>query len=732
VKEYEYILTYQSVSETLTVNPAGWDKVGINFVRHEVYHSVLRSFTVSIRFAKVTSGGTDFILNAYNTEGINANVLITINRRNKANNKFELFHSGSLDMKTMLISRDFIEISVMDGMKLQRLISRDEIDYNLFNTTSTDNISIPDFTSQKSISLPPIDIVLDAEFNGTHNLFVADALALIYEGEIQDVPYINITTTKNTIGERIEFVEDQAIIYTNSTLYDIELKIQSTSVFNLTAWFRVIDGFLLQGMYFKIQHGFFVYDEDSNLLDSLIMYNEEKLMQTDESDDDVFYTISDLNLSGIKTMSVPANGYMEFCTKITLISSQGAGSGVQRTLYIYTPSGKSTPIHTTIVEYSVGATESTTLCMFPHEAFTRLIQLTTSETDTTKLLYSELLGRTDSEFTTYPDDGIPSKDALFTGYMVRKFPNASLTANLRALFQSFDAVYNIGLGFDKVNDRFTIEPKRTYFDSSYFMFDLGEVSDLKIIPAMSKYFSKLTGGYENEGDYQDYQGAYEFNIKREYALSTPVKDEKIIQAKYNFDSIGVELSRRKPYTTFSSLDTKQDNNLFIVRTDGAAPVLNPSVTGFPGVEKYYNTMLSPRQNALRSGNIIRPALYKNSNPVKFQTASKYISINTGVDDFTDIQQSELDTALFRPELYSFKSYINSVLLGILNTNPHGFIRFTYEGTTYEGFINSIETGDYNKEASYELIAKEIETGKNLTYESDVEMLYENDLNILTE
>jgi hypothetical protein len=733
--EYQYILFFNESTETLTVNPAGWNDIGLNFVRHEIYHSVLRSFTVSLRFARINGGGADFIMHAYEAKGINAEVLITINKRNKSTNVFELFHSGSLDMKTLSIDRDYVEVAILDGMKMQKLISRDEINYNLLSTISTDNVSVQPFLNKKQVFLTPIDIVLEAEFNGNLNGYFDEAVPLTITGEIGKISYNNSVILKNTIGDRLQFTEDNPVIYTNDTQYDIDLKINANCIFNLDVWFRVIDAYsggsaVPSYVSLSIKHGYFVYNEDGDLVSEYTLYNQTPYLSTSEPNDDIHFYITNYQYSGSSNISIPVNGYVEFATRVEILDI--GYTPQDRKIYFYTPSGQTSTNYTFITEYSSGADESATECLFPHEAFTRLIQLTTSELNTNKLFTSNFFGRTDSEFITYPDDGPGAKDAIFTGYMVRQYPNSSLTANLRELFKSFDAIYNLGMGYDKVNDRFFIEQKRIFFDSSYFMFDLGEVAELTITPYIGKYFSKITAGYENEGSYEEYQGAYEFNVQREYSLSVPVKDEKIMRPNYRFDSIGVELARRKPYITYSSLDTKQDNELFVVRTDGVRPVLNSSVQGFPGVEKYYNTMLTPRQNAIRNGSIIRPALYKSDSPIKFQTASKYISINTGIDDFNDINQAELESALFKPELYTFKSYINSVLLEVLNTNPHGFIRFSYEGTVYEGFIDSVETGDYNKEATYKLIAKNIETGAGLLYENDIEILYENDINALKE
>lgn len=130
-------------------------------------------------------------------------------------------------------------------------------------------------------------------------------------------------------------------------------------------------------------------------------------------------------------------------------------------------------------------------------------------------------------------------------------------------------------------------------------------------------------------------------------------------------------------------------------------------------------MVTPRQNIIRWANVLRACLFRNNDPVKYQTASKICSMTyNGVSEFSDVPIEVLnESALFRPEMYNFKSFINSEIIQILNTDPHGYITFTYNRKRYEGFLNNLQSGDYNHDATYELIAKEIDTNIPFEFEN---------------
>ena len=160
MKKYQYILTYNSTNYILTHNPAGWKDLSITYLRNEFYHSVLRSFTLSLRFPNVTGGGYSIIQTAYDAKGIYASVGVQIKVRNPNTNAYDALFTGVIDFNPdkFSIEKDYIEASIIDSSKLQKFISRDTNEINLFATKSIDDVTIVAPT-KKTIQFTPIDII---------------------------------------------------------------------------------------------------------------------------------------------------------------------------------------------------------------------------------------------------------------------------------------------------------------------------------------------------------------------------------------------------------------------------------------------------------------------------------------------------------------------------------------------------------------------------------------------
>lgn len=766
MKEYQFLLTYSSVTTELSINPAGWDNIGITFIRNSFYHSVLRNLSLSLRFARVQGGGADIIMQAFEDNDISAVVSVTINKRNPKTNSYTLFYKGDLSFLPgdFSIERDFVQANIIDGIKLQKFISRDTINFDVFSKISADNIEIADFTHpSKSITLTPIDIYQNVKAVGT----VGVEGAQNYLGDFPEprdglYAYMkNMVYNVNEIGDRVSFPGNTDVVWENTTDRNLDLYVHFNGDFNI----KINCGetaSLDEETEVEITFSARIYDASNNVLEEyIIMAGHVKQLSDSITTSNhqwtnhgpiepghvnVSYSDSDVNFWNghnggfgayvkraylmlyadyncyLTHVNIPPNGYLSIMTKYS-IGDIG-----------FTYWQQSGVANISVTEISQGKENTTAKTILPYEAFSRLIQLTTSEQNNSKLFYSEILGRTDSEFLNYPSDGSVSKYAITSGRLIRNYPNDPLALNVRDLFHTFDVMFNLGFGYDRINDRFYIEKKEKFYDSSYFMFSLGEVKEFKITPLPEAYFNKINSGYVYEREYDDFQGAYEFNLQREYSVSVPIKEEFDNRIKYNADSVGIELARRSQYIDNASKDTRYDKLIYIIDTNGATPIVDDSLEGFLGLKQYYNTSISPRRNLVRWGNIIKSALFKNSNPVKFQSAAKVCEMMYyGTDEFSSIEQNELpDEGLFIPQLYTFKSIITPDILLILNQNPHGFIRFTFRGGNYEGFINKITTGDYNKSADYELIAKKIKTPDNFIFEDNTNFITESNENLTFE
>ena len=695
MRVYEYILTHNGTSETLTVNPAGWDNLGLQFERNWTYLSVLRNMSLSLRFANVSGGGYDFIKTAYETDGINAIVTIQINRRNPATNDFDHYYSGILDFKPkrFVIERNFIEIPIIDNGKLVKFKDRDENEIDLFATKSIDNVDLTPFSKTWSVNMPPIDVVLQAEYENER-----------FAPAFSDSNNFDIIRWATLVDSIVNEVGDDLVVGTTEKVY-----INNTGS-EVTVSIDLVGDLEGNGQYqnfkvdtYNLSHSlrFATYtDLDVEIKNELIDVQTTPMYALSNAD----YSFSKpINVS--KSYTIPAGGYLSIYTRWEFWSVGALNTNIS--------CNDISQFKTKLGVNITGYEETSTKCFFPFEAFTRGLQIVTSETDTSKILDSEVFGRTDSEFTTYSTNGAYAYDAIFSGRMVRQYPDAKFSIKLKDLYNSFKAFYCLGMGFDNVNDRFYIKPATSFFDKDYEMFDLGQVKDLKISPMSEGYFNKILAGFDNKGDYEAVQGAFEFAVNREYSTVTPVKEQMNAESKYRADSVGIEFTRKKQYEINASEDYRDDNAIFIVKTDGTNAIQGGADSGFLGVEKYYNLDKTPRQNVVRNGGLIEPTLYKTDNPIKSQFVAKNFElVVNGKDENSDILKSELGNGLFIPELYEFDSVIDSEMVNILLENPHGYIKFNNFGTTYHGFVYRIETGkssakSHNDKASFTLIAKEV-------------------------
>lgn len=679
MKEYKVTLTWNSTSLVLGYNPTGIDKIGIVLQRHEVYHSVLRSYTLSLRFLNVThpvngDGGYNFIKNAYNTNGINAIVECEIKRRNPNTDDYDSFYTGILDFTPNQWTDDrglFWESALIDSSRLQKFISRDENEIDLLANKTIGGTSITALTPSQ-INLTPVDVILKSNLTST---IPAKSGTLNNSNQYDDFYLDDPVFSLNQIGDDL-LIDGTDTIYTNSNSFDVKFSSFITIPYYLTI--RLYDDYQY-GQYFRASCYYKIFDSLGVLLHSHTLFSETRLRS---SSSDQNFTISGSGILETLNDTIPAGGYIKLWVELFLYTG---GSNYLQCDY----STSSFPFTLNLNEVIEGITTTTSKCLFPFEAFMQGLNITNDTTGIT--LTSNLLGSTR---WGYDENGDLANYAILNGFQIRNYPTPKLNVTLRDLFKTFDAIYSIGLWYDNINNGFIIENKE-YFYQDVLLFDLGEVSKFKRTALKESYFSKISGGYDFDGSYEKLQGALEFAVKREYSTIATVKEAIEIKSPYRADSIGIEDIRGLQYEDSASEDNDSDNSVFIVVTDATNPLLpdtgTPIYLGMEYFYSYYNTSITPRQNAVRWGNILKNCHYKNISNFQAQKTDKQFALEVdGIDENSDIAMSELGTSLFIPELHSIESFLTRENLAILLANPHGYFRYSYNGEKFEGYIEKAE------------------------------------------
>lgn len=733
MSEYEYILD-DGAPETLTIAPIGWDESGLVWERHELYGSVFRAYSTSLKFAIKAGGGGDIIIDNYDTDGIKAAITITINKRNPQTDAFDLLFLGILDLATTYSrERDLVEVAIIDGSIENKFITRDKINYDLNSVISTDGTAIDAFVdSPVSVEFSEIEFNLDIESSGAQN---EDAQIITEAEETVQIGYLADTVDLNEIDKRLKVSEDPAslVFYKNTTKYDVIVNLTfEESNFAATANFVSSGGNMTGSIAVVIRIRQFsntdspVPGGDFNLVAGALAVINVPVSPKEE-------TTNSFKSGAYTSAVIEPGGYLQYIYDFT--------SGA-----IFTNiESVSCEIFSTVTEFDFTETlQSATSdvdCFMPYEAFTRLIQLMTSQTDEAKLLHSNFLGRTDSEFQTYVENGVGANDAITVGWYLRQFTGKPINANMRDLFTDFRNKYNIGLAYDRVNERFVIENITEFYQSGSLMFDMGNVSDLTVVPYDKAYFSKFDTGYKNKVSFEDFNGIFEFIAPAEHSSDMPVKDSLNIQVPYYGDSVGMALARLRSIDVAISEDTKYDERIYIVRTSvaGGLHVTDTHTDTVTGRD-YYNIALTPRENLIRWGGLINAMMWKDATfDILFVQNQKdfnleYVNQNADtVNEQDDVAHTEFAlNKLFNPEVAKFEAFITPAMITQLDTNPHGLVKATFDSVDYYGYIKSFRTKDYNRQVDIELILTDEFTNNNFVYEDADNFVFENGNNFVLE
>lgn len=672
--------------------PQNWEETQLDWERGFKYHGIVRKTSTTFEFHKDSAS---ILRSVYYNGGVNGYAKFVIERFNDtfAVQDYELLYDGEINFVSYRSTLYGVQCEIIEGGFLNKLESREDTNYDIDLYTNPNQI----WVKMDGINLQEI----------CH--FIARTGGLIIPGTGGfDIFYpFSITTTEGYVKSKYQEPDPSIPVkslvtnkYSSSVIYNIQLSgvvdIDISPSAGTPKFLRI-----------KIQ--------ERDALGVLVATT-------------TIFTSPAINTTGYNIINVPL-----FTTAYTLPSSYSLG--ISSTLVDSSGVGSTTSFWSIIdsgldLQISADIRTRTTFikCLRPKYVFSQLID---KISDGNTSVDSQLLDANEDKVITSFDS-------------IRNLPSSKLNTNFQDFYESMNNIFNTCLIYDKVNDLCLLESKATAYDNSTSVLNLGEISQLEIIPNTEGLFSKLEASYKSFS-YDSVNGKDEFNTLNEFLSPlTAVSTSLNLSKTYRADMYGIELTRLN-LSDKKVTDGDSDNDIAVIHINntvaGQIPLFFPgagedyyeihrdsslTITNIYSPQTAFNIFFSPKRCLLRQGNYLRSLMYGNDTElIKYQISSKnnYLGLKmvtndgtTTIDEGADILISTLDGIIFKPTIFEFKTKVNSSLDSIMNATPYQLCSFTFKNNTYYGFfLKSSLQPAFNEAQTFRLLCATQTDLTNLIY-----------------
>jgi hypothetical protein len=701
--------------------PMGVEDMQVQIERQSITHGVMVNSIVDLKF--YCGAGKEFIDECYEMFGADAEVSILIERNcgcigilvaegdynDDYNNDYgvsdgadcdwETFFFGRLDYATWkeiyINGKLFTEIDVEPTSIYSKLNSRFETDVDILNDISVDGVQLP--TLDK--------LNYEFEYHGKaivqENVWGLTDIGFPYCDSTSGAFYIYWTPPLGLIQEEMlggnsptTFIQYSLSFPQGSPIQEF-LIAPSTGSYDLKV---------------KLKGSIKINDFDDIKLYVVVNGSATELYNVGSSGGS--YIPFDIDV--VETLSLTTGDYVyvyfsTFATNIALVPC-----------YTFESGSMSIELTTAVESFSLGRAN------LIHEITSRVAG---AILDNPTPIYSELLGRTDSQPTAYLNNGEASFTNVINGLGIRNFPlvkgEKTMFANLKQLFDGMNMIWNVGMGIE--GDVLRIEPKRHFYNPNALI-QLMNVPDIKVSIAKDYLFSKASFGNSN-WKIKDVNGIDEVNTRRDYNTGlVSLKKDYLQNANIVTGAYAIEATRREKYSTSGTSDTDYDNDIFFIATkrDIAETYKAEKNENFADIqnlyspETTYNLRFTPTRNLIRHLPMLNSSMYKYTGK-QFKLAygeGNYKAISTQTDNVAgnyknaslseniDLVWSSTDQTdiLFIPEYYEFEYPLTFQQYNIIKDNPYNAISFSNNQTNFKkGYIVDIKYKAISGLTSFKLI-----------------------------
>ena len=756
--EFQFILTYNGNELTIpnSDQPKGLGSLTSTIKRDFDSHGTFFKFTSGDLKLEFIGDGRDFLNNAWNQEGTDAEVSISIQRRYTYFDSWTEIYSGQAIMKNREYTQDFFKVDFEEVNAQTKIISRKDVvfasakDTNLDGGAMTslmlDNLSDSDpkkIRQQSSVDFESFSLTA-LSTSGFPNWSITSASSTVSElkneieftNEAKSISINELTTgttadEKYSLGSRLDMYpklggDDYDVVINFDGSWQIDSATSSSGV-------------ILQ---LKIREVNLFDTGEQIVSETTVSTLTEGGVTSDSFDYSKSYTISKYKPFSVGAEFISRNFY-----PIVLINPTGGSENATVTL-----SGDLI-ISATIDTQFPSTTVKGALI---HKILDKNLEYVTGETS---FLKSTILGNI---YLGYASTGCLNALTETNGYKARGFTRP-IKKSLKDRLDGLKAIYPIGYGvqltdYDKTEWEFRLER----FDYYYANDQLASFTEIEEDSYREEYFdgldfNEVEVGYDKYAEDEDQSASLEdFNTQHNYVL--PLKyllprDEFNRTQKYSLVSnyIGsdylYEITRRRQFNQKPTSKWKYDEDVFLIfcnnpsfPSSGVFSV-TPSkdtnienITGITNGDTAFNYEINPRYNFLNHAEIINSALFKkslndtiytntveNNSNLSFNYKSSY---NPCVGDLERRQKSMGDNILigendygqrkFDPIKITFRAAMtteksDNIMLGHrngLNSGNYGYITvLNPDNEEISGWLISLSYNPVDEIGEFELVKK---------------------------
>lgn len=717
--------------------PKGWDSGTLSLIRSPLMHGINYTRTLSLQF--LCGAGKEYIDKIYETQGIDAEITVLVEdscdcipRKSGGSYDAEAYTSGYqiggvtydcdwveffrglLNLKDYNRTEQETDVTIIEQSLNQKLTSRLETNVDIFGTDTVGGETFTNIDTQSEITLHSKALLFSAEFvidnifeertfdPGSDSLYLQIPLLLNASEGFDDLgviayPYLrgNVDSNSfghiyhNTTGEAQDFkitidVEGFIAVNGNGNIPSTALRATSLQLNVGVDFDSAVDFFIKPIFNVNYNNSFVNVPLDSTLTVNGVIPDGQKVF--------VSFVIA----------NIPTDSATPFPWQV-------------QTAF--------TKFNVTLENINILDSSQATGTMI-YETFSRVLQGILDIEDPLRSSYYGRIGATPYEETANGDGAFT---LALDGFRVRNYPLTGTNSrtpkfNFKTLFDTFNAIDDIGFGFEKLGSGYVgrIERKPFFYKNNKSL-TLTKVPNVKISVAQDLYYNDINIGFD-KWQANGINGLGEYCARSQYTNALKGIDNSLEKISPGIASAYLlEDTRRKSYSVSITTDTEYDTDLFIVATnrsvdeDGVPDMLDVAEKdeNFSNIENVlhppsvYNLRWSVARNLIRNIPTIAPSLVKNpgrlikftSGEGNYKTVTAETTETIGDYNHQDLsgEQSHAwdgvnieEYPLYIPEYIEFDYPLKKSQFQILQDQPYDYIEVDTGKQVLYGYIEQID------------------------------------------